>query len=58
MTRVVSPYGGPVITGKPGILLAHPRFPPYAVGLFHVHGAPAYGRYPTGGLDVVAGLTR
>ena len=23
----------------------NPRFPPYAVGPFHVHGAPAYGRY-------------
>ena len=25
----------------------NPRFPPYAVRHLHVHGAPAYGRYPT-----------
>ena len=49
-TRLASPYGGPVNTGKPGIhqpipVLGspNPRIAPYVVGTLHVHGAPAYG---------------
>jgi len=58
-------YGGPVTTDKHGIHLdaellpvsgsPHPRFLPYAVRPFHAHGAPAYERYSTGGLDVAEG---
>ena len=65
-TSVVSPYGGPVITGKPGIHSAHPR-----VG-FSQSPLPALcrrasscawrsrlrRRCPTGGQDVAAGVPK
>ena len=66
LTCVVSPYGGPVNTGKPGIYSAHPR-----VG-FSQSPLPALcrrasscawrsrlrRRCPAGGQDVIAGAAR
>ena len=35
-----------------------PRFPPYVVRPLRAHGAPAYGRYLTGGFKVAAGASK